>query len=67
VASGSQADGEDAGGLDTPTGRSARSEEVAKAILFLASHDASYITGQPLIVDGGKTIQEFRGPSGLCY
>lgn len=35
--------------------RYGRPEEVAKAILFLASDDASYITGQALPVDGGNT------------
>ena len=35
--------------------RYGRPEEVARAILFLASDDASYITGQALPVDGGNT------------
>ena len=33
-----------------------RSEDVAKAVAFLASDDASYITGQVLAVDGGMTF-----------
>jgi NAD(P)-dependent dehydrogenase (short-subunit alcohol dehydrogenase family) len=37
----------------TPLGRLARTEEIAKAALFLASDDASYITGITLPVDGG--------------
>jgi len=36
-----------------PLGRSADSAEVASAIAFLLSDDASYITGTELIVDGG--------------
>jgi NAD(P)-dependent dehydrogenase (short-subunit alcohol dehydrogenase family) len=39
----------------TPMGRIGRPEEVAGAIAFLASVDASYITGSELYVDGGWT------------
>jgi NAD(P)-dependent dehydrogenase (short-subunit alcohol dehydrogenase family) len=39
----------------TPLGRAASADEIAKAMSFLASEDASYITGIELAVDGGMT------------
>ncbi len=38
-----------------PMGRFGKSEEIAKAALFLASDDSSFITGASLLVDGGIT------------
>jgi NAD(P)-dependent dehydrogenase (short-subunit alcohol dehydrogenase family) len=38
-----------------PLGRQGTAWEVARATIFLLSADASYITGQPLVVDGGLT------------
>lgn len=41
-----------------PLGRFGRAEEVAAAIAFLASDEASFITGHCLLVDGGAAIQD---------
>ena len=38
-----------------PMGRPGKAEELAKAALFLASEDSSYMTGSALVVDGGIT------------
>jgi NAD(P)-dependent dehydrogenase (short-subunit alcohol dehydrogenase family) len=40
-----------------PMGRLGRPEELANAILFLASDEASFVTGAILAVDGGQTAQ----------
>ena len=42
---------------DLPIGRVAETMEIAKAVLFLASDDASFITGTALLVDGGSTAR----------
>jgi NAD(P)-dependent dehydrogenase (short-subunit alcohol dehydrogenase family) len=40
-----------------PMGRLALSEELANAIVFVASDEASFITGHVLNVDGGQTVK----------
>lgn len=47
----------------TPMGRRGTPEEVANVYLFLASDEASYVTGALYSVDGGITIS--KGPAGL--
>jgi meso-butanediol dehydrogenase / (S,S)-butanediol dehydrogenase / diacetyl reductase len=44
---------ENAGSVGTPMGRVGRPEEIAAAIAFLASDEASFVTGSTLVADGG--------------
>ncbi|MBW4421416.1 MAG: glucose 1-dehydrogenase [Myxacorys californica WJT36-NPBG1] len=42
---------------NVPLKRGGKPEEVAKAVVWLCSDDASYITGHNLVIDGGYTVQ----------
>ena len=67
IKTGSSTEQELVAGAHTPLGRPGTPNEVAALLAFLASENASYITGEMVIVDGGNTIQEYKGPAELYY
>lgn len=46
----------------TPIGRLGDPDEIAKAVSFLASDDASYVVGQTVYVDGGRLVLNYTVP-----
>lgn len=67
VATGSQSAREKIAGRHTPIRRSATPAEIGHVAAFLASEEASYVTGQLIVVDGGNSIQENKGPEKGYY
>jgi len=67
IGTGSSTEEEIVAAENTPMGRAGSPQEVADLIAFLASDESTYITGQMIVIDGGNTIQEYKGPSDLYY
>ncbi|TAJ96527.1 SDR family oxidoreductase, partial [bacterium] len=53
--------------LIVPLKKAARSKDIAHAVLFLCTDEASYVTGQSLVVDGGLSLGEPFGVGRRAY
>ena len=60
IKTGSSSEAEVIAGRFTPAGRPGTPAEVGHVAVFLASEEASYVTGQMIVVDGGNTVQEYK-------
>lgn len=60
IKTGSSSDSEISAGRYTPAGRPGTPSEIGYVAVFLASEEASYVTGQLIVVDGGNTLQEYK-------
>ncbi len=67
IATASQSLPEKLAGRNTPIGRSGRPGEIGAVVAFLAAAEASYLTGQLIVVDGGNSIAEYKGAPADWY